>query len=164
MYLEFKKSVDELRQNVNAAASAKMSEMCDDIENRNANLAEALDHTYEAVIDSCESANDRIIPSLVTQIGKGAHVELSTQKTDAMTAAAGITRSVQYLSTEVEKTARQVSEQMCNQSGLIIRNSGERCAEAIGTQVQKHRNLAEDFQQLIAAVQKGNVQAHTAGQ
>lgn len=161
--LEFKKSVEGLRQAVREAASGKIEEMCIEVEACNSALEEKLDSLYAATIDSCEAGNYRILPNLMSEIEKAAHLALQTQKNMAMTAGAGIARSAQSLSNGVEKTAREVSEKMRNQCASIIRNSGERCAEVIRIQVQAHRNLAGDLQQLMVDVRKGNVQEHSAG-
>ena len=67
-------------------------------------------------------------------------------------------RKLLSISNGVEKTAREVSEKMRNQFAAIIRTSGERCAETIRTQVQTHRNLASDVQQLIVALRNARIQ------
>jgi hypothetical protein len=155
---EFNKSVDGLRQAVREAASGKIDELCNEVEARNGSLAEGLDRVYGATIDTCEKGNYRIIPNLMSEIERAAHLAMLTQKRIAMTAGAGIARLTQCLSNGVEKTAREVSEKMRNQFAAIIRTSGERCAETIRTQVQTHRNLASDVQQLIVALRNARIQ------
>lgn len=159
LHLKFKVDVEDLQRTVIDIADRQISKMCDNAERHNRDLADALNSLYEAVIDACGIANEKIIPNLMSLIETGARVALSTQERIATTAATGIARLAQSVTTGMEKTASETVDQMRNELAIAIRSSGERCGNAVKKHIGTYRNLSEDFQQLISSVKKMNAEA-----